>query len=68
MKLTGWYQGDQKPVRVGVYLRDYEDGDHWYSYWNGKYFSVADDRLDCVESTKDWKSIQQNLPWRGVAK
>ena len=58
MKLTGWYQGDQRPVRVGFYLRD-TGGNQINSWFDGRYWLI-------VGGTH--KSIYQNLPWLGVAK
>lgn len=74
MKLTGWYSGDQKPARVGVYERDYKPvlgmHDVNYAYWNGETWGMgAYDR-----ETAKWyhRAYSQRgsagLPWRGIAK
>lgn len=68
MKLTPWYPGDVKPVRVGVYERLYYDGERtcfsrfdgasWRAGWAGIY-----------RAQDDWwpRSSYQDLPWRGLA-
>jgi len=61
MKRTGWYNGDQKPVRVGEYERsDYTlygfiDRD----WWDGELWLLAEDGYAIPE---------QHLPWRGLTK
>jgi hypothetical protein len=70
---TGWYRGDQKPVRVGAYQRKYFSGGgwfFWFSWWDGKRFSTSRILLsDCQnDEMKYGYSDRQNLPWRGVTK
>jgi hypothetical protein len=70
MKLTDWYSGNQKPVRVGVYEREYGTKDRFYCYWNGYVFGCADES-PCNAWVKHFvagDSLMQYLPWRGVAK
>ena len=73
MKLTPWFPGDVKPVRVGVYQRDYSGTTFschrsQYCYWNGKFWSIFSfGPLEALEFKRQ-KSTLQNLPWRGVAK
>lgn len=67
MKLTPWFSGDQKPVRVGVYLRDYGDGVFW-CYWNGIDWCVGSIFADKAMFCTDCITLFQNLPWRGVMK
>jgi hypothetical protein len=71
MKLTPWFSGDQKPVRVGVYRRNiFGKGIASYSYWNGKFWGLYSPMPD-VASSLSWKNFRskvQNLPWRGVMK
>ena len=69
MKLTRWYSGDQKPVRVGVYKRKYSNRTTYYCYWDGKAFSNAMYTLDMAKAFAVGfsASVYQNLPWRGVA-
>lgn len=72
MKLTEWYSGDQKPVRVGVYERDYseeyQDNEIGvYCRWDGERWYVYDDSIEA--SAKQWVvTTMQSLPWRGIAK
>ena len=70
-KLTDWIPGNVKPVRVGVYQREYDNGGMgrpvWYCYWNGKCWGVFH---DTPEKAKDWEGVPSNaqtLPWRGLA-
>lgn len=70
MKLTGWYSGNQKPVRSGVYERQIFTYSVTYSY-----FSTATGRWSYYKPTvvgalldKDKVSEFQYKPWRGVAK
>lgn len=66
-KVTGWYPGEVKPVRVGLYERIYDDNAAHVSYWTGEYFSVF---LERHEQEDDFyrlmPSIFQNEPWRGL--
>ena len=68
MKLTGWYQGDQKPVRKGYYEREYQPNNNYFSYWNGKAFSVSEITAYLPKKIRFIDSQYQNLPWRGVEK
>ena len=76
LKLTDWYSGHQKPVRVGVYQREYPWRDikgkpaMGYCWWNSKWFSQGwDTKIECVKKHKaHLSSIYQSLPWRGVMK
>jgi hypothetical protein len=57
--VTGWYRGDQKPVREGWYevVPSLYNGQR--RHWNGKYW--RDSCLCC-------KCHDQKKPWRGVVK
>lgn len=71
MKLTEWYSGDQKPVRVGVYERNFEDGltIAEYSYWDGKNWKVSGLSVPDANMYKIGAiSAKQRLKWRGIAK
>ena len=68
MKLTGWYHGDQSPVRVGPFKRKAPWGRVYFSYWNGTRFSVFCDDAEQSYRYQFVISDYQNLPWRGVAK
>ena len=41
MKLTGWYQGDQKPDYFGVFQRLQVEGGIVFSYFDGERFGVG---------------------------
>ena len=60
MKLTGWYQGDQRPIRVGYYERQVTEHFTWMAWWNGEYWTLLQRSFYLVDN--------QNLPWRGVEK
>lgn len=66
-KLTPWFPGSVKPVRVGVYERDYDRGYPVYSRWDGKHWLWTYDssRQAAIEQGK--LSPFQNIPWRGLA-
>lgn len=72
MKLTDWYPGDVKPVRPGVYERDYGSVEgvippFRYCYWDCDCWQVASTLVrDALRVYEDSK--YQSLPWRGVAK
>ena len=72
MKLTEWYPGDVKPVRVGVYqqqsgIRPVSIGYQYWdgSFWNG-WFKTAEMAFRFRRSRVSIS--HQNDPWRGVAK
>lgn len=69
LKLTDWYTKDQKPVRVGVYERDY--GDYVsYCYWDGESFGPrTEEVIDAFWMySGSGRSPNQGFSWRGVAK
>jgi hypothetical protein len=67
MKLTPWFSGKQKPVRVGLYQRDIR-GIVVYAWWNGHVWSLGDKSKRRVLSFKRHSSYHQDLDWRGVMK
>lgn len=75
-KKTEWYDGDQKPVHIGVYERDMtlafkEDADLIYSYWNGIHWVLSSDSVEGAELEFDYcdfDSYYQDLPWRGLTR
>lgn len=66
-KLTPWFDGTVKPVRVGVYQRKYHNG-IFYCYWDGKYFSSGTYSISGLVHKVRGMSPWQDLPWRGVMK
>ena len=65
MKRTGWYRGDQKPLkeREGLFERIYPITRSIYKcHWNGKDFGFGDGRMHGSPSP------YQDLPWRGITK
>jgi len=71
-KLTKWYPGHIKPVREGVYERNYQDKEGkppcvLYCFWNGSWWgSFAMNSRTALEHP-DAKSPAQDLPWRDLA-
>lgn len=65
---TDWYEGHQKPVRVGLYQRLYRAG-IFFCYWDGECWYQGDPvRGVAMILAGDMKSTMQNLPWRGLAR
>jgi hypothetical protein len=74
MILTDWFPASVKPVRKGVYQRQYP---HFakaavvqYCYWNGKEWGLGN---FTVEKAMGYAQAfipapRQHLPWRGVLK
>ena len=60
MKRTKWYNGYQKPVRVGYYERDYwVAGEVHQDFWDGYMWILEGTNLVCK---------YQFLSWRGLTK
>lgn len=74
MKRTEFLPGDIKPVRTGVYERDFRQSRGVnrnigiaYCYWDGKRWAIFDITPERAESCKHLESSCQQLPWRGLA-
>lgn len=65
--LTPWFDGNTKPVRVGVYQRSYHQGIFCFSYWHGSGWGFNELSPELAAKTTD-RSFCQYLPWRGLAK
>ena len=74
MNLTDWFLGSTKPVRKGVYQREYPHFSKTaliqYCYWNGKEWGLGE---HTVEEAMWYAKVFipapcQHLPWRGVLK
>jgi hypothetical protein len=69
MILTDWFPGSVKPVRKGVYQREYTYGKAkfpFYCYWNGKQWHASANTVDGAAC--NFLAPNQSLPWRGVLK
>ncbi len=71
MNLTPWFPGDTKPVRRGVYQRQYTYGKTpsvQFCYWNGKGWAMGEHTVEQAERHRDAFMVapRQALPWRGV--
>lgn len=72
MKLTGWYPGNVKPVRVGVYECEwgyYGVMSYYYNYWDGSnwFFGYADYSHSMITRSSPIDS-EHLISWRGVVK
>ena len=66
MKVTDWFPGDVKPVRRGVYERDYRNGGIAFAMWNGRrWMYKGDTPTEAFNETM--QSRNSNLKWRGLA-
>ena len=66
LRLTGWYSGEQKPVRKGVYERDYTIGNS-FSYFDGLDWMFFCESVELASKERN-RSFTQNHPWRGIKK
>ena len=66
MKLTPWFPGTVKPVRAGVYERQYGK-ETFYCLWDGEYWHTWAMTPKHAEKLHGF-SAMQSLPWRGVLK
>ena len=73
MKRTRWYDGEQKPVYVGVYERkfgkasSYFPNTTFFTRWNGENWSKNRVTVDDADTQRRWAHLQ-HLPWRGLTK
>ena len=65
MKTTAWYPGTVKPVRAGVYERQYKFNGVKYCYWSGRYWCLPEITARKAFGIR-FMSEYQNLPWRGL--
>jgi hypothetical protein len=66
MKLTPWIDGSIKPVRAGVYQREYGDGIPYYFKFDCSAWYCLHNTIEGA-SERRGISFSQNLPWRGLA-
>lgn len=67
MKLTKWYPGNVKPVRDGVYQRDYGEGEIVFCLFKSRSWYWCSDTIKGAEA-EITPSLNQQVPWRGIAK
>lgn len=65
MKLTPWYPGTVKPVRKGVYQRQYSFGNP-YCYWTGRRWCMCEPNPERAACSTEIISGFDRLPWRGL--
>lgn len=73
MKLTDWFPGAVKPVRNGVYQREYICGKAKitsYCYWYGHWWYAGGDSVEGAVNNFQPVLVapSQSLRWRGVLK
>jgi hypothetical protein len=74
MNLTDWFHGSTKPVRKGVYQRQYphfaKTAAIQYCYWNGRGWGMGEYSIEQAMRHEDAFMVapRQHLPWRGVLK
>jgi hypothetical protein len=68
IKKTPWFDGSQKPVRVGVYQRKYEAGIR-FCWFDGKRFGCnSRSASDAYHQYSIFgASFDRDLAWRGLA-
>ena len=66
MKKTPWFPGSVKPVRNGVYERDYPNsGVVFCRFYKGAWQYAHKDHYIASRQTEE--SFTQDFPWRGLA-
>ena len=71
--VTPWFQGGYKPMRIGVYQRQYFYGKTpsvQYCYWDGENWAMGEFTVEQAMRHKEAFMLapRQQLPWRGVLK
>ena len=65
VNVTNWLSGN--PVRPGLYqVNRGEKVGIWFKYWNGEFWGLAGENIDCAMAFAERKSPVQELPWRGL--
>lgn len=67
-KTTDWFPHTKKPVRVGVYQREFSMQPPCirFSYWDGHRWAQLGMSPFIAETMKEKISAFQNLRWRGL--
>jgi hypothetical protein len=65
LKLTPWFPGDVKPVRIGVYERKWPYGGRVWTIWNWRNWGHSHFTNTNVRYVGLGRS--QSIPWRGLA-
>ena len=65
MKLTDWIPGDVKPIRPGVYVREFIDV-FAFSMWTGVQWQVGASTASEAAKSRKVSSLQDKR-WRGLA-
>lgn len=62
MKLTDWYEKNQKPVRIGLYEREYDEyelNESDCDYWDGTRFRYNDAKgITCI-ILRRWRGLSE---------
>lgn len=72
MNTTKWYPAEVKPVRKGLYQRDFAlVSGHGitirFSYWNGRFWGGWAEHPIAAMKNRRQASSTQSIPWRGLA-
>lgn len=67
MKKTPWFGGDEKPVHVGVYEREFSFGTA-FSLWDGECWRYGEYSVEEAAVSKHPSPFQSCKRWRGIAK
>ncbi len=70
MKHTGYYTGDQKPVRRGVFKRRLKTRHIYliqFSYWNGKRWGLSKFSVIAAYEVRKIESQFQDREWCGLS-
>jgi hypothetical protein len=66
---TAWFDGYDKPVRVGVYRQVNGEGRLGYQRWDGKqWYSWSSSANMAAKATIPAGSSYQNDPWNAIIK
>lgn len=65
---TPWFPVSTKPVRVGVYERQFAGVDAFFQNWNGKFWGFYNITPRRAAAGKDSESSFQRGTWRGLTR
>jgi hypothetical protein len=66
MKVTQWFDSNEKPIHKGVY-QTFGEQPVVYQHWNGKYWGLLFNTVEGAVDFKNQRSRFQSVKWRGVA-
>lgn len=68
-ELTPWLPGHTKPIRPGIYQRQFPDKQIAYAHWSGtRWYCASVQKVYAMQYFKlRFESAKRDLPWRGLA-